>query len=223
MKPFVIVLAALWIYPVLSLFIMLPLKERPKARMVMLIIFAVPAMIGVIGYLSGYSTTNENADWLLVSSIYFFICLMIWRIVLHSNIWIRITGIVFALIIFGIGYFNGSMNFLGIAYRMGEYEHNGKIAIDDRLSYTESVIGNATSDYRGKRIEIFANPEHMPFLEYPVCEKSYTDIAQFSTPARVSYNKEANTVIFSIPAQRKGKYRLKGWADTVDLDLYMKK
>lgn len=222
MKPFLIVLGALWIYPILSLFIMLPLRERPKARKVFLIIFAIPALIATIGFFSGYSTVNENTDWYFVSSIYFFICLLIWRLALHSRTWIKVIGILFAVITFGVAYFNASVGVLGIAFVMSEYEHEGKIALTDNLSYTENVIGNATSDYRGKRIEIFSSPQTFSFLEHSVYERSYTDIQQFAHPVKAVYDSTENAVIFSIPKQRKGKYRMKGWSDTVDLDLYIK-
>ncbi len=222
MKPFLVVITAIWIYPIISLFILLAVNEKPKARKVMFILFAIPALTAVAGFLSGYSTINENIDWLLVSSIYLFISLIVWRIVLYPNKWVKAIGFLFALLVLGYGYYNGSVGFLGIAFTMAEYEHSGKIPITENLSYTESILGNATSEYRGKRIEIFANPERFSFLEHMVFERSYTDIEQFSRPAKVDYDAEENVVVFSIPRKGKGKYRLKGWSDTVDLDLQMK-
>lgn len=219
MKPFLIVIAAIWIYPILSLFIMLAVNEKPKARKVILILTAILALAGIVCFLLGYSTVNENIDWLIISFIYLLICFIIWRIVLYPNKWIKLVGFASAIMIFGYGYMNGSVGFLGIAFRMAEYEHNGKIPLADNLSYTESTLGNATSDYRGKRIEIYENPSSLPFLEHMVAEKTYTDIVQFSTPAQATFLSEEKKVVFSIPRKGKGKYKLKGWSDTLDLNL----
>jgi|GEM_PF-1855168 len=219
MEPFLIVVIALWIYPVITLFLMLYLKQRPKARKVVLIISACIAGIGFMGILSGISTINENIDWFLVSAVYLFISLIIWQVIFQPNLWIRILGFMLMLATFGFGYFTGSVGLLGIAVTMGDYEHHGKIMIDTNLYYTESTLGNADSEIRGKRIAVFKNYEAAPFLERKVFEKSYTDIVQFSRPVKVKYDEAESTLYLSIPAERKKKYRLKGWADTIQLDL----
>lgn len=220
MQPFIIVLAAIWVYPVLSLFVMLSVKEKPKARKVILIFSGSIAAIGFAGMISGYSTVNENIDWFFVTSIYLFISLVIWGIIFQPNRWIKVLGLMLMILTFGFGYISGSAGILGLAFQMGEYQHHGKIKISENLSYTESVLGNATSDYRGKRIEIFKNPSSLPFLERMIFQKSYLDIPQFSTPATVVYKADENKVYFSIRPVRKSRYKLDGWADTVDLNLY---
>lgn len=218
MEPFIIVLTAIWIYPVLSLFVMLPLRDKPRSRKIVLIFVGLLAFITLIGIVSGYSTVNENVDWIFVSFIYLFVCLLIWRTIFQPNRWIKVLGFMLMLFTFGCGYFFGSVGILGIAYTLGEYEHQGKIPINDRLSYSESVLGNATSDYRGKRIVIWANPKYFSFLEYEVLERSYYDINQFSVPVKAHYDEQKNLLYVSIPEQKKSKYHQEGWCDTLDLN-----
>ena len=66
----IIVIAGLWIYPILGYFIIAMTKNTPVARRIVFLITSIVTGLTFFGLLTNISTTVDELDWLLVSAIY---------------------------------------------------------------------------------------------------------------------------------------------------------
>lgn len=173
MSILLIVLLCLWTYPILAYFLIRLsrhnkiLRNRIAGTTLLLIILVT------ISLSLDISTTSIEADWILLTLYYLGLCLGIWRVVEFRNKLIRIPGYFLMILVFGLGYFSGTMGVLGVGFIIGEYVPRKQNKITNCLFYKETRLGNALSDYRGLQVEIFQEFKYIPFVEKRVSTNRY--------------------------------------------------
>lgn len=119
--------------------------------------------------------------------------------------------------IFGIGYFMGTVGALGIGFAVAEYEPRIEKWYDDCIIYKETPLGNALSDYRGKKVEVFKTISWFPIIEWRINKKEYFNILVYLTPLTVDY-KATEKKIYLSASREWGKDRhIETWSDTLVL------
>ncbi|MBS1509054.1 MAG: hypothetical protein JSS79_20620 [Bacteroidetes bacterium] len=119
------------------------------------------------------STTSLEIDWTLLTLYYLGICFFLWRIVRIKSKFIKVFGYILMTLVFGLGYLSGTIGALGIGFVTAEFEPRVEKEIESGLIYKETGLGNAISDNRGVRIEIYRNYSYLPFIEKRILTNEY--------------------------------------------------
>ena len=78
--------------------------------------------------------------------------------------------------VFLFGYLSASVGILGVGFITNEYEADATHHFKDDITCIEITLGNVTTDYRGRRFEVWKRISWFPFLEKKVTEKEDTQI-----------------------------------------------
>ncbi len=189
MTEWLIILISLWTYPIITYMIAKGTKKIIITKNKVLIYSIIIAIISVICYFAKVSTTLDFIDWILFTSIYFTICLFLWIVNLHSKTLLKITTGVIMLFVFGIGYFSSTIGALGVGFVLSSEVPKTVKKIDSNLIYKETVLGNAISDYRGKKIEVYKTFSWFPLFEWRIKVKNYYDIITYGEFLKTKYVK----------------------------------
>lgn len=197
MSPFEIVLVSLWIYPLLSLFLVKASKGKPAFRKYLIKMSALSSLVIVLSLFLGISTTNTNVDWWLFMTLYFSWCTLCWMLSeLRSN-FLALLSVPLILLTFFIGYFSSTVGALGVGFIISEYEASVEKKLSNTLYYKEFYKGSALSDYRDLAIQIIKTPSWLPFVEIELKEKYYNEEIAVYEPTVVSYDsKEERILLF---------------------------
>jgi len=84
------------------------------------------------------------------------------------------------------------------------------------LIYKETSLGNAISDYRGKRIEINRTIKWLPLIEWEITNKEYFDFLVYRQKLNVVYDKLRNEFVLSAEEQLQDSTYY--WSDTIRLE-----
>jgi len=117
------------------------------------------------------------------------------------------------IIIFSIGYVSGTIGALGVGFVTAEYECDHVKWFDNGIIYKEYSLGNAISDYRGKRIDINRTIKYLPIIEWRLESKQYYNLAVYGQPLDVNYDIEQKT--FFLSAERRWSDSTYHWNDTI--------
>lgn len=217
MNPFLIVLIALWAYPILSLIFLFLTKRELQIRMWGLgLIFTLTALT-VLALFTKVTTISVSLNWILISCIYLSASLILWWTQFQSNKFLKIIGILLMISTFGLGYLSSTLGILGVGLIVAEYETDAEKKLDHSLIYRERSLGNAISDYRGKRIEIYKIVTWLPVFEHRIIEKEYFDIITYSNGLKVNYDPNKHTIQLSTKVLSIKNNREEKWSDTIVL------
>lgn len=217
MNPFLIVLIALWAYPILSLIFLFLTKRELLIRMWGLgFIFTLTALT-VLALFTKVTTISVSLNWILISCIYLSASLILWWTQFQSNKFLKIIGILLMISTFGLGYLSSTLGILGVGLIVAEYETDAEKKLDHSLIYRERSLGNAISDYRGKRIEIYKIVTWLPVFEHRIIEKEYFDIITYSNGLKVNYDPNKHTIQLSTKVLSIKNNREEKWSDTIVL------
>lgn len=211
-----IILLSLWVYPILSLVLLQLTKDRRQIRKRMWRISFVLSGLAIFGFYTNISTTLSEIDWLIVSSLYFTISLILWWTQFQYNRFLKAAGILGMAFMFAAGYFAGTAGALGVSFSVHEMETTTEQWLDDGIIYKEVTLGNAISDYRGKRVEIYRTVPFFPFVEWRTQKKEYFDSSVYRNPLIVDYRLPENKLYLSAIKLQKLDMR-KAWGDTLTL------
>lgn len=207
-----IVTYSLLLFPLLGLFLGYSTRNHPLVRRCILIPIFVIATIAIIAGIMGFSTTNNNVDLILYSSLYLSISLGLWYIFFKKS---RVLAAILMFVI----YLGGYVFSLALPLT-GDIMPKITVRLDDKTIYKETVI---PSEYRGKQIEIFR--VYNNFFEKRTFVKQYYDTAPcfINDTLVIDYNPTETKLYLSIP-KNESKYMYifhenfdTQWRDTLDL------
>lgn len=216
MTAWLTILLALWIYPIAAYFLLHQTSRKPKARKYLMIVVPTVAIITMLGLLTNVSTTLSVFDWFCVTSIYLSICLLLWYLRFQPNKIVKVIGLVAMVVTFTVGYIAGTIGILGIGFVIGSYDTDRESWLGDGLIYKESILGNAISDYRGKKVEVYRTLNWLPVIEWRIQHREYYNSITYLTPLTVDYKVEEKKLLLSASAEPNGQ--LVNWADTLQLN-----
>src|SRR6478752_4145541 len=78
MEPWIIIILALWIYPIITYFVIRLTKNNFRIRKDIFIYSSVIFGLTILGLAFNISTINSDIDWIFVTSVYFFLLLILW-------------------------------------------------------------------------------------------------------------------------------------------------
>ncbi len=180
MTAWLIVLFALWIYPILTGILVWSTKHKPIIRRQLVKYSILASVIACLGLALGVSTTLDEIDWLLLTSLYFTPCLILWLAQKSKLIVVRIVSYVFMVVVFFAGYFSGTMGALGIGFATAEYVPQKELRINNSTVYKEYSLGNAISSWGGVRVGLFKSYKWFPILEWEYLEKEYLNLDRYA-------------------------------------------
>jgi len=172
--------------------------------------------IAILGLLTKFSTTITELDWIIITLPFLAGIILLWWTQFQKNRIIKITGIIAMVLVFSVGYFSGTVGILGVGFVVGEFETNNEIWFDNGLIYKETSLGNAISDYRGKRIEINRTIKWLPLIEWQILSKEYFDFLAYGQQLNVVYDKPKNEFLLSAKEQLQDSTYY--WNDTIRLE-----
>jgi hypothetical protein len=197
MIPSLVILGALLTYPIISAIIILKTKNRLKIRYAILKKLLLIAAISTVCAYFHVSTTSDILDWLLLSSTYLTFCLLLWMTTGIRKGILRIPAIVIVGLYFGLSYLLGTIGALGVGMASGELGTSYEVWLSDGIIYKETTLGNALSDYRGKRVEIYRTIPWLPFIEWRVQKKEYYNLAVYMKHMNPLYDSEKKKIYVS--------------------------
>jgi len=216
MSEFIIILVAIWAYPILG-FLLFRFTKPEQVIRKRIVAFAIGlSIIAVVGYLVKVSTTSTVLDWLFFTIPYLLISIFLWWTFYHNTKAIKFLGILGMVLIFGVGYLSGSVGILGIGLGIGDYQTDTETCYDNGFIYKETSLGNAIADYRGKRVEISKTIPWFPILEWEVETKEYFGRAVYKNRLEVEFNSDKKEFYLSTIDQFKDSTEF--WTDTLKIE-----
>jgi hypothetical protein len=153
--------------------------------------------LAFFGLLTDISTTLSELDWIIVSTIYLTISLVLVWTQFQKNKILKIIGIIAIIIVFGIGYLFGTIGVIGVGFIVGECTVDYEKRLENGIIYKESRLGNAISNHRGKKVEIYKTIPWFPIIEWKILSKEY--YCYFSFPTNNNYEVIDFDVVTAIP------------------------
>ncbi|WP_293306139.1 hypothetical protein [Pedobacter sp. UBA5917] len=217
MNPFSITLTALWAYPILSLIFFVFTKRKPKTRIWVISISIALTVLTTLALLLKISTISVSLNWLLVSGFYLSLSLILWWSQFQPNTFLKIVGALFMTGVFGIGYLSGTLGILGVGFIVADFETDTEKKWSDGIIYRERSIGNAISDYRGTRIEIYKTVAWLPVFEYRITQKEYYNVIAYPNEIKVNYEPNKHIIHLSANIVSVNDGGREKWSDSIKL------
>jgi hypothetical protein len=219
MTTFLIILIGLWTYPVISFLVLWLTKTRLELRRQLIIASSILTALAFFGLATNISTTLSELDWLIVSTIYLTVSLALaWTQFQKSKI-LKVVGIIAMVLVFGVGYLSGTIGALGVGFLVGEYDTEYEEWLDDGIIYKESTLGNAVSDHRRKKVEIYKTISWLPLIERRTEVKEYSEyITIMTTPLTIDYKRDDNKIYLSASMWWEQDKKNINWADTLTIE-----
>ena len=209
------VLIALWTYPIITFVIVKIASNKSQFKRTVIISTAIITILTLLGLVFKVSTTIKLIDWIALTSTYFSVCLTLWYCFFSKMKLIKILSILGMVMVFGIGYLSSTFGILGVGFVLGEFDTSFETRISKNLIYKETSLGNAISDYRGKRVEIYKTISWLPIIEWRILDKEYYNVIPYLNRLNVDYHPETKTIYLNAEEISAGK--IETWTDTLKL------
>lgn len=212
-----IVLFSLWTYPLLTYFLIRLSRHNKILRNRIAGTTLILTILITVCLLVDISTTSIEVDWALITLYYFGLCLVIWRVIEFRNKLIKILGYILMTLVFGLGYFSGTIGGLGVGFVTAEYVPRKQNKITDGLYYKETRLGNAVSDYRGLQVEIFKEFKYLPFIEKRVSTNRYFGMDLIRYDMIYTYDDPSKTLHLKLNVPKE-KTEEHSWAEEIKVE-----
>ena len=201
MTEWLIILIALWTYPIIEYLLFFLTKKKIDLRKKIFKVIFIISVLAIVGLLTKISTTITELDWIIITIPFLAVTILLWWSQFQKSRIIKITGIIAMIFVFGIGYLSGTVGALGVGFVIEEFETSNEIWLDNGLIYKETSLGNAISDYRGKRVEIYRTIKWLPLIEWQVTSKEYFNLMVYGQPLNINYNSVNQELYLDIEKQ----------------------
>lgn len=221
MDPWLMVLAALWIYPIAALIVLNVTKNKLKLRKKIILFSGILFVLVTIAMYASIATVSTTLNWLLFTHGYFFCSVLLLWSLYQSRRWLKVIGIILMSPVFFIGYTSATVGILGVGFITSEYETDAKHVLNEEITCTEIGRGNALSDFRGRRFEVWKRISWFPFLEKKVTEKEYWGVIWLFNPTSIRYDKSRSSLYLKTREQVGKQFigeKTTYWRDTIRID-----
>jgi hypothetical protein len=211
---FLIILIAIWTFPILTLILVRLTRNNARWKKRIIKIVLGITSLTILGLVFNFSTTIKELDWILVTSVYFSICLILWVVFFFTNKIVKVLATIAMILVFGFGYLSGTIGFIGVGFVVGAYDTTYEKWLGDGLIYKETPIGNAIADYRGKRIEIYKTISWLPIIEWRIMHREYYNWITYGNNLNVDYRANDKAIYLNVSEPGKDN-KLETWSDTI--------
>lgn len=218
-EPFYLALITFWIYPILAWMLLRITKNKPRGRKILFFSVFSVTFITLTGLSLDIIFRFSAINYILFSLLYLTISLIIWWLCYRKKAWLKVIGCILFFAVFGIGYFMSTVGFVGLGLILGNYIPINEEKMSEKISYKEIYLGNAISDYQGKRIEIYETISFLPFLKKKIVEKKYytEEIPIFSDLILILNQEKREIYLYPVPNEYNRNLM---WSDTIYLNNY---
>lgn len=217
MEIWLITLIAMWINPIFGYILARFSAKKVKLRKLLFIFFSTIALIEILTIIVNISFTSSIVDFIFTSFFYLGICFGIWILKFNKKAILKTSGIILAVLIFGLNYLLSTVGALGVGFALNDWTPRQEIKLDNNLIYKEIPLGMATDDYRGKRVEIYKRIGFLP-LERKILTKSYiNETGGFIYKLDVKYNSKTKD-LYLFGADRLRDKEINYWYDTININ-----
>ncbi len=196
MDIFTITLYTLWLNPVLAFLLLKLLRKLGKWKLVV-IACGTKIVIYSIFVILDVSTTDIKVDFFISSFVYFCFWTIIWNTLYFEKGLFKTLCLIALFSFLTFNYCSSTVGILAVGFTLYDWETTQELKIDDDLIYKETPLGNAISDFRGKRIDIYKQSSFFPFLEYPFQSKSFLEIPPYRNVLEVEYDEKSKTLFLT--------------------------
>jgi hypothetical protein len=217
MTSFLIILIAIWTFPILTLILVRLTRKNTRLEKRLIKIALGITFLTIFGLIFNVSSTIKELDWVLVTSIYFSICLILWTVYYFTNKTVKILAVISMFFVFGSGYLSGSIGIIGVGFVVGAYDTSYEKSLGDGLIYKETPIGNAVADYRGKKVEIYKTIKWLPIIEWRILHREYYNLITYGETLNVDYRPKIKTIYLGTSENLGKDHKLETWGDTLVL------
>lgn len=179
MERWLIIIGALWLFPVIAIIAIRKCWPNKAIIKRLLGIFTISSVVVIACMSLGISTSFSALNWIAFCSIYLTINLWLCTGCKHPNKWVKTPIKILTLIICAVGYLAGSIGVLGIGLVVGGYEPVAQQKVTSHIIYREYSLGNALTEGRGSRMSLYRTYFWLPFIEYEFFTKdAYYDVTE---------------------------------------------
>lgn len=212
------VILALWFYPTISYWIIRKTKDKPNARKKYFNGLFFSFFFVVLGYSIEVSFTSRIINWTGITLPFLLLSSLLWTTRELKQRAFRILGILSMVIVFGIGFLISTIGLLGLMFILGDYKPSIVKPISKELTYSETGLGNAVSNYRGRRFEIHQKIKWMPIFKRRVASKEvFNNLMYYQDSISVNYHQEQKKIFLEL---KTGKEANQIWRDTLYLNTW---
>lgn len=198
MTIFLIILFALWVYPLISFIVIRQTRNKQKLRKWILYVSFTLTGLTLLGLLTGVSTTSSIFDWLMVSNIYLSITHVLCWALFESNKLLNIVSFIAITCIYGVGFTYGSAGAVVIGFVISDYETKKEEWFDGGIIYKEFLVGNVIAQVRGRRVEIYKTLSWLPIIEWRKQKKEYFNFVTVFHEFTINYEPNKQIIYLSI-------------------------
>ncbi len=213
--PFYIIIAAIWLYPVIGLGLIYFTRSKPAIQGRLFLTLASLNLFTLVGLLIKVSTTLKVMDWILLTLPYLLLSTGLWWAWYRESKFVKLFAGIAMILLFGVGYGGSSHAMIAIAIRTVEYDGKNEQWLENGYICKEFILGNALTDYRGKRLVVSQTLPWFPILEREITSNEYFDLAVYLSPISVEYDSDRNT--FLMEAQAKWGAETLQWTDSLQV------
>ena len=210
-----IIVGGIWIYPFLSYFMIRFTKTNVLIRRNLIYSTFIITGLTCIGFLAQLSFTISSINYFFVSSLYLSVCHLLNITQFQEPKIIKILGSIVSFVVYGFGFIMGSIGLLGLGFVLGDVDADYEKWLGNGIIYREYDLGNALSDFRGKRVEISKTISWFPVIEHLSQEKLYSKSMDYYKPLIVDFDEKQTKIYLSQSIITKTKKN--NWTDTLIL------
>jgi hypothetical protein len=194
-------------------------KNKPTVRKRIFYVSFILTGLSFFSLLTNISTTISELDWIIVSSIYFSIALVLCWTQFQTKKPLKIIGVIFIIFTFGLGYILGTVGELGVDFVFAEFKTDTEKYLGDGLIYKESSLEYGFHDFRGKRVEIYRTISWFPIIEWRTRKKEYFSLFSPGSHLTADYRPTENKIFLSLYTSKGWWQDLQktSWSDTLNL------
>ena len=190
-------------------------QEHKWAVVLLKMIFVVTGLVLMAG-LFNISTTLSGLNWFLVTVPYLSISCLFWSLQGQKRKVVKYSITAVMICVFGIGYLLSTLGILGLMFIIGDYDSIKKVTLSDDLTCSITFLGNALSDHRGIKFEIYDQVDYLPFVDKRVMEHEVFDIRFPSSDIDMTFNEANNAIYFRADSINENRGEV--WRDTIYLN-----
>lgn len=192
-----ILIGAIWLYPVISIFLIWITAKHQQRRKKIINISSTISVSVIFSYLIGISTTCSELDMLLLSSVYFTLCMFLWLSITIRKTIYRVSAMILTGIFFAISYLVSPALLLGLGMALSSFTTHYEKWFPGGIIYKEIKLGGTLADAYGKRIEIYQTIPWLPIIEWRIQTKEYVNPTAYAETLNPIYHRTNRTLYLS--------------------------
>ena len=216
MSAYLYITLSLILYPLIGYYLVRLTRAKQFLQRLIVGILLITAVLVLSAVLTHTITISQNLNWLLVTSVYLTISVLLWLTSYLGSSVAKRLGKGLRLLTFGAGYLAATVGFFFIMIMSLHYDTDQRKWLTDHLIYKERNIGQGPDpSVRLKEVEIYKRANWLPLLATRIEAKTYDDWnGLLGKNLDVTYSQTDEAIFLRSSIYRDNAIP---WADTISL------